>query len=179
MKPIFLIGYMGCGKTTVGEELARQTGKEFIDLDEFIEQKEGMTIEEIFDKKGEKEFRKLETAALEEVAKKRDVIIGCGGGTPCHGFNIELMNEAGSTVWLKSDPERLTARLLLPQEKAKRPKIAYLADEDVLPLVERELEERSLFYDQAKVHIDSSDIDNAKGLERTIKDIAYVLMLDV
>ena len=64
MKPIFLIGYMGCGKTTVGVELARQTGLEFIDLDDFIQQKEGMTIEEIFDKKGEKEFRKLETAAL-------------------------------------------------------------------------------------------------------------------
>ncbi len=179
MKPIFLIGYMGCGKTTVGVELARQTGLEFIDLDDFIQQKEGMTIEEIFDKKGEKEFRKLETAALEEVAKKHDVVIGCGGGTPCHGFNIELMLESGPTIWLKSDLERLIARLLLPQEKAKRPRIAYLADEDVLPLVERELEERSPSYNQAKFYIDSSGIDTAEGLERTIKEIAYVLMLDV
>ena len=92
MKSVFLIGYMGCGKTTLGEVLARQMGLSFIDLDEYIERKQGATIVEIFDKMGEKRFRELETAALCDVTAMSDVIVGCGGGTPCHGGNMALMN---------------------------------------------------------------------------------------
>ena len=84
MRPVFLIGYMGCGKTTLGEELARQMQLRYIDLDDFIEAKCGMSIVEIFDEMGENRFRELETAALREVATMTGVIIGCGGGTPCH-----------------------------------------------------------------------------------------------
>ena len=91
MRPVFLIGYMGCGKTTLGEELARQMQLRYIDLDDFIEAKCGMSIVEIFDEMGENRFRELETAALLEVATMTGVIIGCGGGTPCHGDNMSLM----------------------------------------------------------------------------------------
>ena len=111
MRPIFLIGYMGCGKTTLGEVLARQMGLHFIDLDEFIEARQGMTIPQIFDQMGEARFRELETEALSEVAVIQNVIVGCGGGTPCHGGNMALMNQAGTTVWLTTSPERITARL--------------------------------------------------------------------
>ena len=135
MRPVFLIGYMGCGKTTLGEVLARLMGLRFIDLDEFIEARQGMTIPQIFDQMGEARFRELETEALSEVAVTQDVIVGCGGGTPCHGGNMALMNQAGTTVWLTTSPERITARLLLPEEKCKRPKILHLPDEEVLPLV--------------------------------------------
>ena len=79
MKPVFLIGYMGCGKTTLGEALARQMGLRFIDLDEWIETRQGMTIVKIFDEQGEGPFRKLEEDALREVASMTDVIVSCGG----------------------------------------------------------------------------------------------------
>ena len=175
MKPIFLIGYMGCGKTTLGEVLASQMGLQYIDLDEFIEQRQGMTITEIFDEMGENRFRELETEALLDVAGKTDVIVGCGGGTPCHGDNMELMNKAGTTVWLTTSPERITARLLLPDQKAKRPKVASLPDEAVLSLVERELQARTPYYSQAQLQFDSTDIETAAATRRTASRLAALL----
>ena len=175
MKPVFLIGYMGCGKTTLGEVLARQMGLPFIDLDEYIERKQGATIVEIFDKMGEKRFRELETAALCDVAAMCDVIVGCGGGTPCHGDNMALMNEAGTTVWLTTSPERITARLLLPEQKVKRPKFANLPDEAFLPLVKRELETRTPYYSQARLQFDSTDIETGPATERTARRLAILL----
>lgn len=175
MKPVFLIGYMGCGKTTLGEVLARQMGLSFIDLDEYIEHKQGATIVEIFDKMGEKRFRELETAALCDVAAMCDVIVGCGGGTPCHGDNMALMNEAGTTVWLTTSLERINARLLLPEQKVKRPKFANLPDEAFLPLVKRELEARTPYYSQARLQFDSTDIETGPATERTARRLAILL----
>jgi shikimate kinase len=114
MRPVFLIGYMGCGKTTLGRELAAQMKVRYIDLDEYIVQQQGKSVVQIFAQVGEAAFRNLETAALHEVAAMTDVIVGCGGGTPCQADNMSLMNGAGITVWLVSSPERITARLLLP-----------------------------------------------------------------
>ena len=175
MTPIFLIGYMGCGKTTLGEELARQMGLRYIDLDDFIEDRQGMTITEIFEEMGEGHFRELEGDALRDVAVMPDVIIGCGGGTPCHGDNMALMNRSGVTVWLTTSPERITARLLLPDQKAKRPKVASLPDESVLSLVEKELEARTPYYAQAQLQFDSTDIETAEATIRTASRLADVL----
>ena len=175
MTPIFLIGYMGCGKTTLGEELARQMGLRYIDLDDFIEAQQGMTVAEIFDEMGENRFRELETEALREVAAMTDVIVGCGGGTPCHCDNMSLMNQSGVTVWLTTSPERITARLLLPDQKAKRPKVASLPDEAVLSLVEKELEARTPYYAQAQLQFDSTDIETAEATIRTASRLADVL----
>ena len=166
---------MGCGKTTLGEALAREMGVRYIDLDEFIEQQCGMTIAEIFDKMGENRFRELECDALREVAVMTDVIVGCGGGTPCHGDNMTLMNEAGTTVWLTTSPERITARLLLPEQKSKRPKILHLPDEEVLPLVKEELEARTPIYSKAHLQFDSTDIETAESTRRTAKRLATLL----
>ena len=175
MTPIFLIGYMGCGKTTLGEELARQMGLRYIDLDDFIEDRQGMTITEIFEEIGEGHFRELEGDALRDVAAMTDVIVGCGGGTPCHGDNMALMNQSGVTVWLTTSPERITARLLLPDQKAKRPKVASLPDEAVLSLVEKELEARTPYYAQAQLQFDSTDIETAEATIRTASRLANVL----
>ena len=175
MKPVFLIGYMGCGKTTLGEALARHMGLRFIDLDDFIEAGQGMTIREIFDEMGENHFREMETEALSEVAAMRDVIVSCGGGTPCHGNHMELMNQSGTTVWLTTSPERITARLLLPEQKTKRPKIVSLPDEAVLPLVEAELEARTPFYSQSQIQFDATDIETAEATERTARRLAALL----
>lgn len=175
MTPVFLIGYMGCGKTTLGEALARQEALRFIDLDDYIEARYGMTITEIFNEMGEQHFRELESEALCEVAAMTDVIVSCGGGTPCHGENMALMNEAGITVWLTTSPERITARLLLPEEKMKRPKIAHIAEADLLPLVEQELQTRTPYYSQCQMQFDSTDIETAEATERTASRLAAML----
>ena len=175
MRPVFLIGYMGCGKTTLGEVLARQMELRFIDLDEFIEARQGMTIPQIFDQMGEQRFRELETEALREVAALTDIIVGCGGGTPCHGGNMTLMNQVGITVWLTTSPERITARLLLPEQKSKRPKVLHLPDEEVLPLVKAELLARAPIYGQAQLEFDSTDIETAQETEVTARRLAAAL----
>ena len=175
MKPVFLIGYMGCGKTTLGVVLARQLGLRFIDLDEFIEARLGMTIPQIFDQMGEERFREMETHALSEVAAMPDVIVGCGGGTPCHGGNMALMNQAGTTVWLTTSPERIAARLLLPEQKSKRPKVMHLPDEAVLSLIQAELEARAPIYAQAQLQFDSTDIETAEETELTARRLATLL----
>ena len=175
MSPVFLIGYMGCGKTTLGRVLACQMQCRFIDLDEYVEARNGMSVAEIFDEMGENRFRELETEALQEAATMNDVVISCGGGTPCHSDNIALMNEAGVTVWLTTSPERITARLLLPEEKCKRPKINTLNPDQVLPLVERELAARTPFYALAQLQFDSTDIETAEATERTARRLAMLL----
>jgi len=175
MRPVFLIGYMGCGKTTLGEALARQMGLRFIDLDEYIENRQGVTVMEIFSGNGEACFRRLETEALRDVAVMSDVIVGCGGGTPCHGGNMALMNQAGTTVWLTTAPERITARLLLPEQKAKRPKVARIPDEAVLALVREELQARVPFYSQCQLQFDSTDIETGPATERTARRLAALL----
>ena len=179
MKPVFLIGYMGCGKTTLGEVLARQMQCRFIDLDDFIEARQGMSIVRIFDEMGENRFRELETEALSEVTAMQDVVVSCGGGTPCHGDHMALMNQAGITVWLTTSPERITARLLLPEQKAKRPKIVNLPDEAVLPLVEKELQARSPYYSQSQIQFDSTDIETAAATCRTARRLAALLGQDL
>ena len=175
MKPVFLIGYMGCGKTTLGEVLAQQMGLRFIDLDDYIEAWQGKTINQIFDDMGEARFRQLETAAIGQVAVLTDVIVACGGGTPCHGDNMALMNEVGITVWLTTSPERITARLVLPDQKAKRPKILRLEDGEVLRLVRRELRVRAPFYSQCMLQFDSTDIETAAATEHTARRLAVLL----
>ena len=177
MKPVFLIGYMGCGKTTLGEVLAQQLGYRFIDLDEFIEERQGMTVVQIFDEMGEERFRELEIEALREVASMTDVIVSCGGGTPCHGDNMALMNQAGTTVWLTTSPQRITARLLLPEQKCKRPKINTLPNDDVLPLVEKELQARTPYYSQSQLQFDSTDIETAQATARTARRLATILKI--
>lgn len=177
MKPVFLIGYMGCGKTTLGEALARQMRLRFIDLDELIEARMGLSVVEIFDEMGENRFRELEMAALQKVATMTDVIVSCGGGTPCHGGNMALMNTSGITVWLTTSPERITARLLLPEQKCKRPKINTLLPEKVLQLVQTELQARAPHYAQAQLQFDSTDIETAEATERTACRLAARLNL--
>ena len=104
-----------------------------------------------------------------------DVIVACGGGTPCHGDNMALMNEVGITVWLTTSPERITARLVLPDQKAKRPKILRLEDGEVLQLVQREIRVRSPFYSQCMLQFDSTDIETAAATEHTARRLAVLL----
>lgn len=110
--PIFLIGYMGCGKTTFGRALAKATGRDFIDLDFYISQRFRATIPEIFAAQGESGFRRMEGAMLREAGEFPGVVVACGGGTPCFGSNLDYMLGRGTVVWLQASRQRLLERLL-------------------------------------------------------------------
>ena len=172
---IFLIGFMGSGKTTLGIELARCMDMPFIDLDEFIEEQCGATINEIFATVGEARFREIEGEALRRVAGD-DAVVATGGGTPLRQGNIELMNACGLTIHLTTTPEVITRRLLLPEQRAKRPLLAGKSDDEIAAYVGAELERRAPFYDKAMLHFDSTDIETAEATRATAAALAEVLV---
>ena len=147
MKPVFLIGYMGCGKSTLGRALSVATGLDFIDLDHYIEQRFHATIAELFATRGEDGFRRVEQAMLREVCDFSDVIIACGGGTPCFFNNMDEMNAAGTTVWLNTPISRLYERL--QRNRSKRPILANKSDSELLEFITSALDARTPYYSRA------------------------------
>ena len=152
---IFLVGFMGCGKSTFGRKIASALNWNFVDLDEYIEEKEGKSISSIFEELGEEYFRKLETSTLEESKKWNKTIISCGGGTPCFNNNAELINNSGLSVYISLSPEMLKNRLI--GEKSKRPLIERLSNIELLSFIQNKLSEREEFYNKAKIKFDYSD----------------------
>lgn len=148
-KKIFLIGFMGSGKSTVGKRLASGLGWSFIDIDREIEKKEGITIPDIFSEKGETFFREIESEMLRSVAGKDNVVISAGGGTPCFGGNMDFMLENGLTVYLKLSPGQLYGRLL--RESSQRPLLKDIKKENLLVYIENKLAEREKCYNRAAI----------------------------
>jgi shikimate kinase len=145
---VFIIGFMGSGKTHWGKIWAEKNGLEFCDLDEIIEQKEGKSIAAIFEKEGEDYFRKSETEALHTFSEKQNCIIACGGGAACINDNIKWMNEHGTTVYLSATPQYILK--MVKEEKDKRPLINKLNEAELLFYIEQKLKEREPFYSQAQ-----------------------------
>ena len=174
---MFLIGYMGCGKTTLGRPLARELGWRFVDLDLYIEAKVGMTAKEVFMTCGEARFRKLEREALREVAAAGgDIIVACGGGTPLQDGNMELMNRLGVTVWLRTSVERITSRLVLPEQRGKRPLLNNMSDSEIMASVAHGLEARAPFYEKAQLQFDSTYLESEEEIAATVQRLAFLLM---
>ncbi|HWS01190.1 MAG TPA: shikimate kinase [Prolixibacteraceae bacterium] len=148
---IFLTGYMGCGKSTIGRKVAALMGMNFIDLDKYIEERNFKSVPDIFAQEGEAAFREKERQALHEVAQFEDIVIGTGGGAPCFFDNMQQMNHAGITIYLAPDNETLAARLL--KSKTERPLIAGKNREELIHFIETALEKRSPFYEQSKIII--------------------------
>jgi shikimate kinase len=153
---IFLIGFMGSGKTTMGKRLAAKLQYEFIDMDHYIEEKTGMSVPEIFAQKGEAWFRNEEVQFLEKVDVGQNLVVATGGGAPCQGKNIELMNQKGITVYIKLHPAVLAHRLI--NARVIRPLVAGLNREELLTYIESKLIEREPFYDQAKCIIKGENV---------------------
>jgi shikimate kinase len=147
---IFLIGFMGSGKSYTGKRLAATLGYDFYDLDALIEAQEGCKIAAIFEEKGEARFREIEQQTLHRTADWEDVVISCGGGTPCFFDNMEWMNARGITIWL--DPAVKTVLSRLQRKPHKRPLLAGLDTEaQWMEFIERKLEERRPFYEKAQL----------------------------
>lgn len=162
MKRIFLIGYMGAGKTTLGRSLAEEMGVEFIDLDIFIESRQHKTVKEIFAEVGEDGFRKLERQALEEVAQYENVIISLGGGTPCFFDNMDVVNRSGISVYLKPSEEVLLMRLI--KGKHKRPLLAEKSDDQILQFIREQLAWREPYYLKANIVFEASHLENKSDI---------------
>jgi shikimate kinase len=153
---IFLIGFMGSGKTHWGKQLASQLKIPFFDLDDVISSKENKTIAEIFAHSGEEAFRVKEREVLESlIDENANMVVSCGGGTPCFFNNIERMKKYGVVIWLNTHVEVLVQRLI--KEKEKRPLIKNVQDADLRSYIVRKLNERRMYYEQADVVIDKED----------------------
>ena len=162
MRKIVLLGYMASGKSTIGKILAEKLKLSFIDLDDYIAKKENLSISEIFKSKGEVYFRRKETHFLEEILKsKEEVVLALGGGTPCYGKNMELVNEFGTSFYLKSSLQNTFTILSKDENKKTRPLIATISNENLKEFIAKHLFERAIFYEQANntVLIDSMTID--------------------
>lgn len=152
---IYLIGYMGSGKTTLGQQLASSLGFSFIDLDKFIEERNYKTVPQLFSEFGEEVFRQRERKALEEVSDFNDVVVSTGGGAPCFFDNMELMNRTGITLFLDIDIPTLVERLL--KSKTDRPLIRGKSQEELTVLIHEMMQKRLPFYEQAQLRISQSD----------------------
>lgn len=169
MTRIILIGYMGAGKTTVGKALAKDMGLMFYDLDWYIETRMHKTVPEIFAERGEEGFRVIEKNMLHEVAEFEDVIISCGGGTPCFFDNMEYMNKQGDTVYLQASPEVLAAHLKMG--KGVRPLLQGKTEEQLHQYIRESLAQRESFYTQAKHIVDVNLMDDYDKIHITVDKV--------
>lgn len=154
---IYLIGYMGSGKSTLGRKLANKLGLQFVDMDHFIEQRNYKTIPQIFREEGEEVFRKKERQALEELSEFTDLVIATGGGAPCFFDNIDLMNRSGKTIYLNIDPKMLAYRL--KHSKTERPLIKGKSEAELIRFIDKTLKERNRYYKQAQYEIINPDMN--------------------
>jgi len=154
---IYIIGFMGSGKSTAGKKLASLLGWAFIDLDKSIEEYTGKTIPEIFSQDGETYFRAIETQLLRNPQSQTNTIISTGGGTPCHSDNMDFMLGTGLTLYLKLTPKELQSRL--SESKGDRPLIKDLNQKELLHFIEEKLADREQWYDRSDVIVEGNNLD--------------------
>jgi shikimate kinase len=170
---VFLVGFMGSGKSTLGKKLSELMNVSFIDLDNRIEESEGKSVSEIFKERGEEYFRNLEAEALRKTSRIRNAVIATGGGAPCFYDNMEWMNENGVTVYLKAEAGELYHRLL--KERETRPLLAHLGDVALFDYIMSSLAHREPYYALAtfklplKTATPAAIISRIKGLEKRSK----------
>lgn len=174
---------MGTGKTTLGRALGAAAARgelpgvprscRYVDLDDYIEAAQGASIREIFDKVGEERFRRLEAGALRAVAAGGDVIVGCGGGTPCHCGNMEWMLAHGLTVLLEASPEVLLRRLLEAQEQ--RPLLRGLTPSQLARFIADKQAERAPFYTRARCRFPSDLLESEAEIAASVSAFASLL----
>ncbi|MBB6372371.1 shikimate kinase [Chryseobacterium shigense] len=169
---ISLIGYMGSGKSHISKILSDKINFKLIDLDKEISRRNKLTIPEIFEKKGEIQFRKLEREALEEIlASEENVVLSLGGGTPVYYNNMEIINHSSTSVFLRASVNTLYERL--SKQKEKRPLIANVPDEDLQEFIAKHLFERNVFYSKAQFNVNT----DSRTPEDIVQEIVEKLYL--
>lgn len=176
MTRIFLIGYMGAGKTTLGKAFARSMGLTFIDLDWYIEERFHKTVRQIFAERSEEGFRELEKRMLHEVADFEDVVIATGGGTPCFFDNMEYMNQKGETVFLDVSQEVLFRRLKVA--KQQRPLLAQKNDEELKAFIADALGKRLPHYSKAKHVFRADELEDKQQIQQSVEALKKQLKLN-
>jgi shikimate kinase len=154
---LYIIGFMGSGKSTAGRKLASLLGWSFIDLDKRIEEYTCKTIPELFSQQGEAYFRNVEAEMLKSLKSHIKTVVSTGGGTPCYGDNMDYMLETGLTLYLKLTPGQLKSRL--SESKGKRPLIKDLGNEGLLGFIEEKLAFREKWYNRAEITVEGINHD--------------------
>jgi len=166
---IYLVGYMGTGKTTVGKLLAKKLRQSFIDVDEFIENRYRRTIAVIFDEKGEAGFREIERRALQEIVSFENIVVSTGGGLPCYFDNMDLLNQTGITIYLRASVDELFDRLSVDMQK--RPLVKGKSKEELRDFIETNLKKRELFYNQARFVFDVRHCSTKYDMNQWIEEL--------
>ena len=173
MTRIILIGYMGAGKTTVGRQLGMALGIPFYDLDWYIEGRMRKTVPQLFAERGEESFRLVERNMLHEVAEFEDVVLSCGGGTPCFFDNMDYLNSQGETIYLKASPEVLYGHLKMG--RTERPLLKGKSAEEMQQFITNQLAQREPFYSKAKHTLDVNLLDNYEKIKTSVLRIREML----
>ena len=173
---VFLMGFMGAGKTTLGKALAKDLGISFIDLDQYIERRYMKTVGQIFATKGEQGFREIESRLLREVGEFDNVIVSCGGSTPLIGDNMDYMLSQGQTVYLKCSNETLLSRL--KTARSQRPLIASKTDDELALFIESETKRREPGYLRAQYICPGDRLESRDQISETIEYIENLLNLN-
>jgi shikimate kinase len=172
MEKIYLIGYMGSGKTSVGGPLAKRLDRSFFDLDKLIEEKTGKTIQQIFEEDGEAVFRGLEKHVLRHFTESQSrFVLAVGGGTPCFYDNMAFMNRQGLTIYLKMDAASLAFRLV--HSKTERPLLKSIGNQDLECFVRQHLREREDMYHEAGMVVNALGMSSARICDLAGKILNY------
>lgn len=164
---VFLVGYMGSGKTRTGKLLAKGLDYAFMDVDELFEERYRISIQDFFRKYGEDAFRKLEHQLLSETLLKDNIVYSMGGGTPCYYDNMEMLNKSGLTVYIKMPALALFQRL--QESKKQRPILHGMTSDELLRYIQSQLSARESFYSRARIIVNGINL-NINELTRLIRD---------
>lgn len=175
MRRIILLGYMGSGKTTMGKALSDAVGLSFYDLDWYIETRMRTTVAKIFAEKGEEKFRTIERNMLHEVAEFENVIISCGGGTPCFFDNMEYLNGQGDTVYLKATADVLHNHLLMT--RVERPLLAGKTEDERRCFIAEQLRQRETFYCKAHHIFEVQLLDTKQRIKTAVEELREKLRI--
>jgi shikimate kinase len=168
---VYIVGYMGSGKSSLAPKLASALNLPYIDLDTYFEQKYKITIPLFFEKYGEVPFRSIEHQLLKEVALLSDFVLATGGGTPCFHDNMKLMNSTGVTIYLMLSPETLCKRL--KKSKSKRPVLKTFDNEKLEEHIREHLHEREFYYKQAQIILDNLSPDPSKITQYILSQLPF------
>jgi len=166
---IYLVGYMGSGKSTVGKRLAKALGIPWIDLDHEIESKFKISVAGFFSKYGESAFREAEHKILQQISATAEAVVSTGGGVPCFHNNMELMNNTGLTIYLDVPPETILSRI--GPHARKRPLFQQMNGDNILEKISAHLTSREMYYRQAQMIIDGTDPD-IEELKKRVLDLS-------